>query len=271
MVFTVNTDAVQLATMRVVKQAASRQRAIMSTISSGLKVATAKDNAAVFTIAKNARADVSSMNSAIDSLNRGLNLVDVSMAGSQAIADIVSALKERILLAKTFDVGSDQRKAIDVEVKTMLADIDKIAAGATIQDKNLLAGTSGSSEEYIVSENLDRLQVGHRPMTTTDLGINALDVVNAAASALSFIESALTKVNEESGRLGADGRRLQQQKEFLMLRKDTVEVGIGKMVDADLGKENAALQAEGVKLQLAQQGLGFANRSKAFVGRLFGL
>jgi flagellin len=90
-----------------------------------------------------------------------------------------------------------------------------------------------------------------------------------ASAAVAAIESSIANVNDALSALGSGAKRIELQRSFVDKLSDTIEVGIGNLVDADLAKESANLQALQVKQQLGLQALSIANQAPSTVLGLF--
>ena len=100
---------------------------------------------------------------------------------------------------------------------------------------------------------------------------SSLDISTAAGgeAASSAIDAALTALNKDLATMGAQSKALEVQKTFLGKLSDSIEAGIGNLVDADLAKESARLQALQVKQQLGAQALSIANSAPSIVLSFF--
>ena len=100
---------------------------------------------------------------------------------------------------------------------------------------------------------------------------SSLDISTAAGgeAASNAIDTALTNLNKDLATLGAQSKALEVQKTFLGKLSDSIEAGIGNLVDADLAKESARLQALQVKQQLGAQALSIANSAPSIVLSFF--
>jgi len=101
---------------------------------------------------------------------------------------------------------------------------------------------------------------------TSTLSISSASGAEAASSA---IDVALTNLNKDLASMGAQSKALEVQKSFLGKLSDSIEAGIGNLVDADLAKESARLQALQVKQQLGAQALSIANSAPSIVLSFF--
>ena len=149
-------------------------------------------------------------------------------------------------------------------------------------DTGVLDGTNGTggtsmtqavapgsgSNELTVSGFDFRLGVTGQALATVT---SALDISTAtgAEAASTAIDDALTALNRDLATMGAQAKALDVQKTFLGKLSDSIEAGIGNLVDADLAKESARLQALQVKQQLGAQALSIANQAPSIVLSFF--
>src|SRR5262245_11260819 len=155
-------------------------------------------------------------------------------------------------------------------------------AGAGVDDDGFLdgtAGTRGPSFAQVVAPG-----AGNNSLTVSGFDFRlgtagqalalmtaSLDISTATGgeTASNAIDDALTNLNKDMATLGAQAKALEVQKTFLGKLSDSIEAGIGNLVDADLAKESARLQALQVKQQLGAQALSIANAAPSIVLSFF--
>ena len=108
-------------------------------------------------------------------------------------------------------------------------------------------------------------------LTTASLSINTLTFATAgeASTAVATIAGVISSMNASLASLGAKSKAIEQFRTFNSKLSDTLEKGIGELVDADLPRESANLQALQVKQQLGAQALSIANQSPQIILSLF--
>lgn len=114
----------------------------------------------------------------------------------------------------------------------------------------------------------ETLRVSSRDLTAGGLGLDPLDFADAAL-VLDRVKAALTRTTESSGYFGVRSKTLERSALFASKSGDALEVGVGNLVDADLGKESAKLQAAQIRRQLAMETLGIANSTPQWLLGLF--
>ncbi|RMB08971.1 flagellin [Eilatimonas milleporae] len=273
MAFSVNTNAGALAALRNLNTTNAGLQTTQNRINTGLAVAGARDGAATFNIAQTLRADVAGLNSVQASLNRASSALDVAIAGGEAISDLLIEARELAVAAADEGLDSTSRTALNDEFVELRDQIDAIAASADFNGTNAI-NTGGSSISAITNDT----GTTNISVAAVDLSLSGLSLASTvigtdastAATAVTTIDAALTTVNNALSDFGAFGTRLDVQQSFTTQLSDSIEVGIGNLVDADLAQEAANLQALQVQQQLGLQALSIANQAPQAILGLFG-
>lgn len=127
-------------------------------ISTGKDVNTAKDNAAIWAIAKTMETDVSSFKAIDQTLSIGQSTVGVARAATESVADLLGKVKTKIIAAQEAGTSAEDRAKIQTDIDAMKAEIGSIVGTAQFNGKNLLNGTTASPME--VTSSLDRAADG---------------------------------------------------------------------------------------------------------------
>ncbi|MCX7358874.1 MAG: flagellin [Alphaproteobacteria bacterium] len=415
----VNTNYGALVALQSLNQTTKELSQVQNRVNTGLKVASAKDNGAVFAIAEGQRSRVASISAVKDGIDRATSVIDVGLSAGEAIGDILKQLKEKAVAAQATDLSTDQRAALQADFNALRNQVDQIANAATFNGSNLVNGgnlTGGASQFNVLTSDgagggggrytlqgtafndgagnpfssaaqLDTatgITVGANDAlefsitngnetTTFTIDVEATDTIanfvsrvasasdgrvtaayndqtgritysaaeaftvtytdgsaaaddggtldagagvaagtmavavapgsgsnsltvsgfdfrlggasgqalntvtsalnistaNGASSAVTAIDTALTALNRDLATMGAQSKALDVQKTFLGKLSDSIEAGIGNLVDADLAKESARLQSLQVKQQLGAQALSIANSAPSIVLSFF--
>lgn len=244
-------------------------------VNTGLKVAGAKDNGAIFAIAQNLRSDVSGLSAVVQSLDRGIGVATVALTAGESISDLLIDLKAKAAAASDLGLDTASRAALNNEFTSLRDQITTIVNNAEFNGTNMLknagsgvtalANDTGTATINVNAEDMSLTGVLLAITTTTSIGASA----TTAASVLAEIDTSLTNINAALARLGTGVKSLERHKVFVSKLSDAIEVGIGNLVDADLAKESARLQALQVKQQLGIQALSIANSSPQSILALF--
>lgn len=274
MAFSVNVNPTALSALRNLNSTARQLSETQTRINTGLKINTAKDNAAVFSIAQKLRADLRGFGAVKQSLDRSIGTVDVAMAAATAISDILISMKEKAVAAADSGLDTTSRTALAEDFNSLKTQISTIIQNASFNGSNLI--DSGTTDVTAIT-NPDAtkvLTVVHQDLTLgggniTVTAAQSITTQTNAAAAVTALVASLNNVNSSLTKLGAGAKSLEQTRIFSDRISDVIETGIGNLVDADLAKESANLQALQVKQQLGIQALSIANQSPQAILSLF--
>jgi len=243
-------------------------------ISTGLKVGSAKDDGATFAIAQSQRANVSSLDSVKDSLSRASSVVDVSSSAGASVSDLLTQLKTKALAASDTSLDTTSRNALQNDFNSIRDQITKTLTNATFNGINLvdgsktsisaLANADGSSVITVAAQNLS---LGGSIVTLASTA--SFTTATSASNLLSTLDTSINNVSSALAKLGTSAKALDNHATFVGKLQDSLTAGIGNLVDADLAKESAKLQALQTKQQLGIQALSIANQSSSTVLSLF--
>jgi len=272
MSFSINTNAGALIALQNLTSTQNQLGVTQNRINTGLAVSNAKDNSAVFAIAQNLRAEVGGLNAVKQSIDRGISTLDVARSGAESISDLLIQLKEKAVAASDEGLDDASRDALASDFNALRDQIDIIVNNASFNGSNLADGSS-DLKVLLSSDGTQSFSVagvtlslgGKVTITATETFTSATE----AAALITKVETSLTNVNAALGSFGSAQRTLETQKAFVSKLSDTIQTGIGNLVDADLARESAKLQALQVKQQLGLQALSIANQAPQTVLGLF--
>ena len=243
-------------------------------INTGLNVASTKDDSASYTIAQTLRGDVAGLSAVGSSLNRAKSTVDVAVAGAEQISDLLNQMKAKAIQASDDGLDAGSRSAIDSDYAALKAQIGTIISSSSFNGTNLLKDDTTTTGRVSALQSLDttsNLTVANQAFdtaVTAGLGTTLSSKANAD-TALGEIATVQAAVKTSLSTLGSASRKIDGQLSFNSKLSDVIESGIGNLVDADLAKESAKLQALQVKQQLGLQALSIANQAPQSIMSLF--
>ncbi len=245
-------------------------------INTGLKIASAKDNGAIYAIAQGQKATSNALNAVMDSLNRGKSVVDVAMAGGETIADLLNQMKSKALAAQEAGLDTTSRTALNEEFKSLRDQIAKTVTNATFNGANMIQATGQSVFALGNADGSSRITVGAISLAlgggatgVTVTATTSFSTATQAAAARALVDASITNVSAALAKLGTGSKALDTHLNFISKLQDTVDAGIGNLIDADLAKESARLQALQTKQQLGIQARSIANSASSSILGLF--
>ena len=274
----INTNVGAMIALQNLNQTNTDLSTTQNRISTGLKIASAKDNGAVWAIAQNTRSDISSLDSVKDSIQRGQSTVDVAVAAGQTISDLLNQMKTKALAAADTSLDTNSRTAMANDFVALRNQISKTIANAAFNGTNLLKTGAASLTSLADATGAQKITVQAQVMglTASSAGTIITFTVGttfataaAASTVVSQLTASITNVNAAVAKLGTGSGALQTHLNFIGQLQDTMTAGVGNLVDADMAKESANLQALQSKQQLGIQALSIANSSKSALLSLF--
>jgi flagellin len=271
---TVNTNSGAMVALQYLNQTNAQLQTTQNAINSGLKVASAKDDGATFAIAQDMRGDVAGYSSVTDSLNRGISSVDTALSAGQSISDLLIEMKQKALSASDQSLDTASRQALNEDFTALRDQITSIINNAVFNGFNLVDGSTTQITALASSDGQRKITVSAENMT---LGGSIVSVASTgtistqakASTMISTVEASLTNVNSALARLSSGEKKFSIQATFVTNLSNTLQTGIGNLVDADMSVESARLQSLQVKQQLGVQALSIANSSPQIILSLF--
>ncbi|MFQ5348225.1 MAG: flagellin [Rhodothalassiaceae bacterium] len=274
MAFSVNTNASALSALQQLTRTNGQLSETQERVNTGLRIRGAKDNAAVFAISQNLRADFEGYNAVKQSLDRSISALDVALSASQAIGDLLLQLKERAVAAADAGLDAASRNALRQDFEEIRNQITTIIQNAEFNGTNLIDGGTDQVVAITTPDALQNITIAHENMSpgggvVTFGPTSTFNTASQAQSLVSKIDTSIANLSDSQTRLGSGAKALQTQRDFTAVVQDSLEVGIGNLVDADLARESAKLQALQVKQQLGLQALSIANGQPQSILSLF--
>ncbi|MGP9803528.1 flagellin N-terminal helical domain-containing protein [Paracoccus sp. NSM] len=277
-ILTNNSAMVALQTLKSVNANLGKAQAEIST---GKAVGNAKDNAAVWAIAKVMETDQSAFKTIQKNLNVGDAVVATARAGAEQITDLLREMKD-LAIGAANDAADFGKIQTDIDAK--MAQITSIVGASQLNGINLLAtdvnGAGGTS--FTVLGSLDRVN-GTVATTAGEIAVNGVDfeadIAGAtitsigsradAVTAIGEIEALIDLAVQGAADLGSAGKRISDQSNFVGKLADSLKTGMGALVDADMEEASARLQALQTQQQLGIQALSIANQAPSAILSLF--
>jgi flagellin len=281
--FSVNTNVGAMAALQSLNETTKGMSQVQSRINTGLNVSSTKDDSASFTIAQGLRGDMGGLKAVSSSLSRAKSVTDVAVAGAEQISDVVNQMKAKAYQSADAGIDTSTRTALNNDFVALRDQITTIVNSSDFNGTNLLKASGGTvtalqslkdSATGTSTWDPDSLSVANQGLQLggTVVTVAASGNINSQASAQAMIDTLTTtqsNLKTSLSTLGAASRKIDAQSTFTSKLSDTIESGIGNLVDADLAKESARLQALQVKQQLGVQALSIANQAPQTITSLF--
>lgn len=270
----VNTNPGAMIALQNLNKANMELREVQNRINTGLEVSSAKDNGGLYAIAQRMRSQVAGYGVVQQSLDRGDATLDVALAGGEAISDLLIEMKEKALAAADSSLDTASRSALNEDYTALRDQINTIVSNAEFNGLNLLDGSTTAFVALANQDGSNTITVSSEDMSlsgsiVTIASTSSFSTATEADNIASAIGTTLDNVNQALARLGTSSKALEVHSTFVTKLSDSLEKGIGNLVDADLAKESARLQSLQVKQQLGIQALSIANSAPQSVLSFF--
>ena len=179
MVNSVNTNIGAMVALQNLNQTNSDLATTQSRINTGLKVASAKDNGAIWAIAQNQRATSQSLDAVKDSLQRGASTVDVALSAGESISDLLLQMKSKALAASDKTLDANSRTALNEDFKSLRDQIQKAVDNAEFNGANMLKNAGDTVEALANADGTAHITVGAQDLSLG--GAGALSTITVGA------------------------------------------------------------------------------------------
>lgn len=257
-------------------------------ISTGFRVADARDDGAAFAVAQAVRADVAGLTSANEQLGGVKGILDTTLAGLNRVSGMMADVRGVLVKLADGTISADQRTQYQAQFTTLREQAATVMRDAAYNNRALVS-SSGTEISTLVGSAPSSLVAGSVVTVRNELGttytINQVDgetlLIASAPTSATAAASMLTGtgtndfgtvMNALSTALNSFGnasRFVDGQMSYNRSKIDALESGMGSLVDADLARESARLQSLQIRQQLGTQALGIANQAPQTLLSLF--
>ncbi|WP_426956514.1 flagellin [Muricoccus radiodurans] len=271
----VNTNTSAMIALQSLNKTNDALAASQKRVSTGYRVADAKDDGAAFAVAQSVRADIAGLTSANEQMGGTKGVLDTTMAGLTKISTAMADMKTVLVKLADETLSTDQRTQYQTQYTSLRAQMQNFVSDAVYNSRTLLSTATASGGGNIATT---------RNETGTTYSLSAVDgstnlivatVPTSAAAAQAALGSSgdfatkMASINTALNTFGNDSKYLDSQIAYNKEKIDSLDSGIGALVDADLAKEAARSQALQIRQQLGTQALGMANQSPQSLLSLF--
>ena len=193
---------------------------VQSHINTGLKIANAKDNASIWTIAQGQRADIGALAAVKMSLDRATSIAEVSLTAGESVSDLLVQMKEKVIAAQDPSLDATSRSALNSDYRSILRQITQVIQNASFDGADILDGTTASirflsnadANAYITLSG-QNMSLGGAIITLA--ATSSISTVTLAQAALTGLTASLANVNQSLGNLGAQAKQIEAHNKFV--------------------------------------------------------
>lgn len=273
--FSVNTNAQAVLALQGLAKTDKELGVVQKRVSSGLRVADARDDGGAFAAALSVRSDVAGLSAVNEQLGGVKGIVETTFAALNKVSDTMKNLRQVVTRLADSSISDDQRDQYETQFDALTSQITNFIEDSKYNGRTLLSTnslTGGGDIAVLRNENADSFDVLAVDGSGIASALSSADVSNSALAA-TFLTTTFstqeTNVATALNQFGSDLQYVDNQIGFNSDKIDALNSGLGALVDADLAKESAKLQALQVRQQLGIQTLGLANQGPQVLLSLF--
>lgn len=280
MALTVNTNVTSLSVQKNLNRAADALSTSMSRLSSGLKINSAKDDAAGLQIATRMSSQIRGQNVAVKNANDGISMAQTAEGALQESTNILQRMRELAVQARNGTNGTADQTATNSEFSQMSDELSRIAASTNLNGKNLLDGSAGTMTlqvgantgtanhiDLVLSSKFDAVSMSVDKGTLALTGTSAT-VAGNIDNAITAIDAAIAQIGATRANLGASQNRLTSTISNLQNITENVTAAQGRVQDTDFAAETANLTKQQTLQQASTAVLAQANQLPSAVLKL---
>ena len=271
----INTNLMALNAQRNLSATQNALATSVQRLSSGLRVNSAKDDAAGLAIAERMNTQIRGMNVAIRNANDGISLAQTAEASLGQIGEMAQRMRELAVQSANATNTAEDRANLDAEYQQLAQEITRTIASTTFNGLNILAGDAGAMAFQVGAGSDDTVNAIN--ITTTDLSANAAvtavtsgDITSAAnaTTAMDNIDTLIDLVTTERATYGAAQNRFESVISNLQVAVESQTAARSRIMDADFAAETAAMTRAQVLQQAGTAMLAQANQANQGVLQL---
>jgi flagellin len=268
---TINTNVASLNAQRSMNMSQASLATSMQRLSSGLRINSAKDDAAGLAIAERMNAQVRGMNVAVRNANDGISLAQTAEGALAKVGDSLQRMRELAVQARNSTNSDSDKDSLNKEFAQLQSEIGRVLGGTSFNGKKIL-GTDATTLTFQVGANTttdDTISVATSNMVTnsdisvvtgTAAAIDATATAGAIATVINNIDTALDEVNNTRATFGATQSRFDAVISNLQQAVEAQSAARSRIMDADFAAETANMSRAQILQQAGNAMIAQANQ-----------
>ena len=257
MSMTINTNVVSLNAQRNLSTSQMSLATSMQRLSSGLRINSAKDDAAGLAIAARMDSQIRGTNVAIRNANDGISMAQTAEGALSTVTDALQRMRELAVQAQNGSNGTSDRANMDTEYQQLSSEITRISAQTKFNGTAIVGGSAGAQVFQVGANNGDTLTI-----TTATVATVAGDLTTSdnASTAIAALDSALDTITTSRATYGAAINRFGLAISNLSISNENQQAARGRIMDADFASETSNLSRSQILQQAGNAMVAQANQ-----------
>ncbi len=264
MALSINTNAVSLNAQRNLSMSQSSLATSMQRLSSGLRVNSAKDDAAGLAISERMTSQIRGNNVGIRNANDAISLSQTAEGAIGKVGDMLQRMRELAVQSANVTNSTDDRANLDAEFQQLNLEIGRTLTNTRFNGQNILGSNAGTQAFQIGANTTDTITVNTTNLasaaTVGAVGTAAITDVAKSTGAMVSIDAALKTVNDQRALFGAVQNRFEAVISTLQVQSENETAARGRILDADFATETANLSRSQILQQAGTAMVAQANQ-----------
>ena len=274
MALTINTNVASLNAQRNLGSSQNALAKSMQRLSSGLRINSAKDDAAGLGISDRMTSQIRGLNQAVRNANDGISLAQTAEGALQESTNILQRMRELAIQSANDTNSAEDRTSLNAEVTQLISELDRIANNTQFNGATLLDGSFSAAVFHVGANAGQTISVSISNATTASGGLNVASVSvasqSAANAAISSIDTAITTIDTIRGELGAVQNRFESTIANLSNVSENLSSARSRILDADVAQETSNMTKYNILQQAGVSILAQANQAPQLALSLLG-
>jgi len=281
MLNSVNTNMGAMIALESLNATNSALQTTQNQISTGLRVASAQADGAAFAVAQGVRSDVGALTSANQQLGNVQGLLSTTTSALTDVSNTMNSMRQVLVKLADGSTNTETRLQYAAQYNTLLSNVKSFIQDASYSNKSLIGDITGSSGVQ-ANVNVVRNENGNTYGITTYSGsalFTSLSFTSTQLASATSVQGVITAtgtflnnlnaLGDQLNAYGAASNYVSNQITYNSNKIDSLNSGMGSLIDADMAKESANLQALQIRQQLGTQALSIANQAPSSLLSLF--
>jgi flagellin len=221
----------------------------LQSLSSGLRINSAKDDAAGLSISEGLKSQAGGMKVAMRNAQDGISLAQTAEGALTETGDLLQRMRDLAVQSANATISTDDKKAMQAEVAQLTKALDRIASDTSFNGKKLLDGSLSNTQFQVGANAEEKIDVSIGNMSSSALGVANLDLTKDAAAAVDTIDEAIKNVSTERSNFGAVQNRLEHTINNLGASRENLFAANSRIQGADFASETSNLTKTQLLLQ----------------------
>lgn len=269
----INTNVGAMVALQSLNATTMQLNATQKQISTGYAVADATDNGAAYAVAQRVRSDVSALTTANQQLGGVQGLLSTTNTSLNDIQNTMSSMRDVLVALASGNVSGNQRTQYEQQYSSLLANVKSFVQDASYNGKTLIGNITGSTGTFS-AVSVVRNEVGstygigtfsgsklYGSLNFTSTQLNGAGTVAALITNTGTFINKFNAVGTALNTYGSNTNYISNQITYNSAKIDSLNQGMGALIDANLAQESALLQALQIRQQLGTQALTLANQT----------